>query len=82
MTDYTKFNDADLLHALNDDAQKWTEAFFQYNPDANVEYDTMIGWFANAIERSHDYRTGTIINGEHAQYLMDRDAASVNEPQD
>ncbi len=73
--DYTKFEGADLLHELNDDGQKWAEAFLQHNPDCGVAGDVMIGWFANAIERSHDYRTGAIINGEHAQYLLDRKAS-------
>lgn len=72
MPDYTKFDDADLLHELNDDAQKWAQAFQQYNPDCGVGEDVLIGWFANAIERSHDYRTGHIINGEHAEYLAQR----------
>ncbi len=70
--DYTKFDGADLLHELNDDAQKWAAAFLQYNPRCDVGEDVLFSWFANAIERAHDYRTGAIINGEHAQYLLDR----------
>lgn len=70
--DYTKFEGADLVHELNDDADKWATAFLQHNPSASVDQHTLMGWFANAIERAHDYRTGHIINGEHAQYLTDR----------
>ena len=29
-------------------------------------------WFANAIMQTLDTERGTIINGEHAQYLLDR----------
>ena len=59
------------MHELNDDASKWAAAFCQFNPNGADEH-TIMGWFANAIERSHDYRTGNIVNGEHAQYLLDR----------
>lgn len=38
-----------------DDAVKWAEYFCELHPQ-NDE-GTMIGWFANAIELSHDYRT-------------------------
>ncbi len=71
-TDYTKLEGADFLHALGDDAAKWAEAFCQTFPDAGIDEGTMIAWFANAIEHSHDIRTGHIINGEHAQYLIDK----------
>jgi len=70
--DYTKLEGADLLHELNDSAEKWAAAFVQHNPGCNIDEHTLLGWFANAIERSHDYRTGQIINGEHAQYLIQK----------
>ena len=39
-----------------DDASKWAKAFCQIFPDTGVDEDTMMGWFANAIEISHDVR--------------------------
>lgn len=72
MTDYAKMEPADMLHTVNDDAWKWATAFCQCNPSVEVDEETMMIWFANAIERSHDYRTGQIINGDHAQYLIDK----------
>lgn len=41
---------------LGDDAAKWAEAFCRTFPDCGVDKGTMIGWFANAIEISHDLR--------------------------
>ncbi len=70
--DYTKFEGADLLHELNDDATKWAAAFCQLNPDVKVDEHVLMGWFANAIEHSTDFRTGRVHNGDHAQYLRDR----------
>ena len=70
--DYTKFEGADLLHELNDDANKWATAFCQHNPDLAVDQHVLMGWFANAIERSWDYRTGAIHNGEHMAYELER----------
>lgn len=40
---------------VGDDAQKWAEAFCEFNPGL-VEKDLLITWFANAIETSHDLR--------------------------
>lgn len=61
-----------MLYALGDDANKWADAFVQSNPDCNVDQSTMMGWFANAIEHSNDVRAGRIINGDHAQFLIDK----------
>ena len=71
MTDYTKLDGPGLLYACGTDAGKWAKAFCQRNPDANVGEDVMLGWFANAIMQTHDTLTCTVINGEHAQYLLD-----------
>lgn len=70
--DYRRYEGADLLHALGDDARKWAEAFLQMNPDATIDQETLICWFANAIEHSYDMRTGRVHNGDHAQYLIDK----------
>ena len=73
MTDYRNMADGDLVSALKDNAAAWAKAFIQLNPNANVAEDVMIGWFANAIEGAHDYRTGRIHNGDHAEYLLNRE---------
>lgn len=75
MTDYTKFEGADLLHELGDDADKWAEAFCQLNPDVNVDQHLLFGWFANAIEHSYDHRLGLVHNGDHMDYLRSRQSA-------
>lgn len=72
MTDYTAMGSADMVHECGDDASKWADAFFQFYPHCNVNWDVVMAWFANAIEHSHDVRTGNIINGEHAVYLAAR----------
>ena len=70
--DWTKFeNSADLLHAMGTDAYKWAESFCQHFPHADLDEDSVMGWFANAIMYARDTATGTIINGEHAQYLIE-----------
>jgi len=70
--DYKAMQSADMLNELNDDASKWADAFLQHYPDCGIEWDLLMGWFANAIEHSNDYRAGRIHNGDHAQYLVDR----------
>lgn len=70
--DYTKLNGPDLLHEMGMDGLKWSEAFCQLNPDANVDESTMLGWFCNAIMHILDTERGTIINGEHAENLLER----------
>ena len=72
--DYTKLNGPDLLHEMGQDASKWAAAFCQLHPKANVDEGDMIGWFANAIMHTLDTERGTIINGEHAEYLLNRAA--------
>lgn len=71
--DYSTMDCAGMLHAVGDDAQKWAAAFLQLNPNCGVEECVLFGWFANAIEHSHDTRTGRVHNGDHAQYLIDND---------
>ena len=52
MTDTTK--QAELLCTQTDDAVVWAKEFCQLNP--SMDEANMIGWFANAIECSHDLR--------------------------
>jgi len=39
--------DIELLKFMGTDARKWATEFCSRNPD--VDFDTMVGWFANAI---------------------------------
>lgn len=58
--DYTAMSGPDLLRACRDDARKWASAFCQHakKQGHDIDHDWMVGWFANAIEHSHDVRTG------------------------
>ena len=58
--DYTAMEGPQLLSELRDDAMSWAIAFNQHA--AKLGYQPMdegwlVGWFANAIENSHDVRT-------------------------
>ncbi len=75
--DYTKLNGPDLLHEMGQDASKWAAAFCQMHParcsdGTFIDEDLMLGWFANAIMHAIDCERGTVINGEHAEYLLSR----------
>ena len=78
MTDYTKLEGADLLHAMGDDAAKWAAAFCQHYAKKPMDEETVMAWFTNAIEHSHDKRMGRIHNGEHAEYMMNNDIKGGN----
>ena len=56
--DYTAMDAPTMLAALGDDGMKWAEAFCQHHAKHKFEIDEslMVGWFANAIEHSHDTR--------------------------
>jgi len=69
---YKNLNGPDLLHEMGQDASKWAAAFCQLHPDANIDEGLMITWFANAIMHTLDTERGTVINGEHAEYLLER----------
>ena len=70
--DYTKLNEPDLLDEMGTDAMKWATAFCQINPDCGLDEGAMVTWFASAIMHALDTERGTIINGDHAQWLADR----------
>lgn len=58
--DYTAFDGAALLDLLRDDASKWAAAFRQTALRlgySDMDEGWLIGWFANAIENSHDVRS-------------------------
>jgi hypothetical protein len=59
MPDYTAMDGPQLLSAMGDDAAKWADAFCQHAKKlghGDIDEGWMIGWFANAIESSHDLR--------------------------
>ena len=74
--DYTQLSGPDLIHECGQNAAKWAAAFQQIVVDAGrtVDEEVMMGWFANAIMHTLDMERGTIINGEHAEYLLSREA--------
>lgn len=59
--DYTAMTGPEMLYACRDDAANWAAAFCQHAKKLgheNIDEEWMAGWFANAIEHSHDVRTG------------------------
>ena len=61
MTDYTAMEGNEMVEACGDKGAKWAEAFCQHAKKLyglDIDEGWMIGWFANAIEHSHDVRTG------------------------
>lgn len=52
-------SDPALLSRLGDDAQKWAQEFRKVAISlgySDMDEGWLIGWFANAIENSHDLR--------------------------
>lgn len=59
--DYTAMSGPELLDALRDDGAKWAAAFCQSAKKlghGDIDESWVAGWFANAIEHSHDVRSG------------------------
>ena len=69
-------NDYDMTIHTNPDPMVWTKFFRECNPECNVSNETMVAWFANAMMAMHDHLTlnGNPINGDHAQYLLDKES--------
>lgn len=58
---YTEMSGPELLDACGDSGRKWAAAFCQTAErlgHTGIDEDWVFGWFANAIEHSHDVRTG------------------------
>ena len=75
-------SDYDMSIHTNPDARAWAKAFTEkykvWSEDDGVESDSealMTTWFANAMMAMHDYLElkGNPINGDHAQYLLDKE---------
>lgn len=60
-TDYARMDGPTLLKTAGDNAWNWAHAFQQkvVRRGQPIDAETMIGWFANAIEHSYDVRTGS-----------------------
>ena len=71
---YRELNGPDLLHEMGQDATKWAEAFCQHTPKNQRDEGILMVWFANAIMHTLDTERGTIINGEHAECLLERNS--------
>jgi len=51
---YLEMSEPELLGACGDNAWKWAEAFKEIVVDSGrpIDHGWLVGWFANAIERS------------------------------
>lgn len=61
LTEYWGMSGPLMLAACCDDATKWAAAFCEHAQrlgHPGIDEGWMISWFANAIEHSHDVRTG------------------------
>ena len=74
-------NDYDMNIHTNPDARAWAKFFtekYKVWSEDGVESDSealMTAWFANAMMAMHDHLVlkGNPINGDHAQYLIDKE---------
>lgn len=82
VADYTVMTGPELLAACRDDASKWADAFCQHakKQGHDIDRDWMVGWFANAIEHSHDVRTGggPVVLPDGSAFFV----AAIKEPTD
>lgn len=71
--DYTAMSSGEMVTRCGDSAEKWAAAFWQHARKHGLpDEHGMLGWFANAIEAACDKRAGRVLNGDHAQFLVDR----------
>lgn len=59
--DFLNMTASAMLEACGDDAMQWSRAFCQIAKSRGIDLGDdpegwMVGWFANAIEHSHDVR--------------------------
>ena len=68
--DFPAMTGPELVAYCGDDARKWAEAFVNINgsgaADSRSLYDTMVTWFANAIETADDVRAKRMREQYHA----------------
>lgn len=54
--DYKVLDGPQLLSECGDNASKWADAYMAIHGDKMPDHGNLLGWFANAIERSSDVR--------------------------
>ena len=75
--DYMAMSPGEMYMALGNDAEKWTEAFFQSHPDGKVDREVMFAWVCNMMMAAVDFQHGQpILCGDHAQFLLDQGDAA------
>ena len=65
-------SDTDIIHECGQDAYKWADALVRKHPRFHGDFTLLFGWFANAIQHSLDIERGTVMNGEHLEYLIEK----------
>jgi len=77
-------SDYDMSIHTNPDAMAWAKFFCETTkamPRETFDDESyMVSWFANAMMAMHDHlKGGGPINGDHAQYMIDREKARKDE---
>jgi len=74
--------DYDMSIHTNPNAREWSKLFMKIVQDQELSLDDideefMMGWFANAMMAMHDHlmTKGAPINGDHADYLLNKEGA-------
>lgn len=76
MADYTKMSPGELVHELGADGKKYADAFLQFSPNCGIDHSNLLGWFCTAIMAGHDHAHGNPPqNGDHAEWLLEREQA-------
>lgn len=63
----------DFVTRLGVDGKAWAEEMALCFPTLSA--DDLLGWCCNMIMAGYDHARGVPINGDHAQYLIDRKGA-------
>jgi len=65
---YKDMTEGEFLKAVGMDGQKWLDAFYEINPDCNIDRATMQGWFCNTIMAGYDHARGVPIHIEDDRF--------------
>ena len=64
---------AQFLAFIGTDGHRWMQCFRALNPQCNVDDDTMLGWFCNAIMAGYDAALGNPpLCGDHLQWMLEQ----------
>jgi hypothetical protein len=59
------------------DAREWAAAFLEFHPQYGVDYELLVGWFANALMRGYDEHAARRRSWRHRwRHPLDRSTAS------